>query len=84
VTNAIAALNNQPALPCGLQGIKRHSEAMNAGDAYPLFAAMLTQKTWEEVRGGGWGGGGGMAGIQGVVCTIVFMVKPAQQQPDNP
>ncbi|KAL4448834.1 hypothetical protein ABPG77_007551 [Micractinium sp. CCAP 211/92] len=30
-------------------GIRRHSAAMNAGDAVPLFAGMLTQKPWEEV-----------------------------------
>lgn len=30
-------------------GIKRHAEGMNAGDAYPLFAAMLTQRPWDQV-----------------------------------
>ncbi|KAL4422859.1 hypothetical protein ABPG75_009056 [Micractinium tetrahymenae] len=30
-------------------GIRRHSTAMNAGDAVPLFAGMLTQKPWEEI-----------------------------------
>jgi len=34
-----------------VEGIKRHSEAMNAGDMYPLFAAMLTQKPWEQIEG---------------------------------
>ncbi len=33
------------------EGIKRHSEAMNAGELYPLFAAMLTQRPWDQVRG---------------------------------
>jgi aarF domain-containing kinase len=32
------------------QGIKRHAEGMNAGDAYPLFAAMLTMRPWDQVR----------------------------------
>jgi hypothetical protein len=31
------------------QGIKRHAEGMNAGDAYPLFAAMLTMRPWDQV-----------------------------------
>lgn len=31
-------------------GIKEHATAMNAGDLYPLFAAMLTQRPWEQVR----------------------------------
>ena len=30
-------------------GIRRHSEGMNAGDAVPIFAAMLTQRPWEHV-----------------------------------
>ena len=30
-------------------GIRKHSEAMNAGDAVPVFAAMLTQRPWEQV-----------------------------------
>lgn len=34
------------------QGIKRHAEGMNAGDAYPLFAAMLTMRPWDQVRPG--------------------------------
>lgn len=32
------------------QGIKQHAESMNAGDAYPLFAAMLTMRPWDQVR----------------------------------
>ena len=32
-----------------MQGIKRHASKMNAGDMYPLFAAMLTSRPWEEV-----------------------------------
>ena len=32
-----------------MQGIKRHAAKMNAGDMYPLFAAMLTSRPWEEV-----------------------------------
>jgi hypothetical protein len=31
-------------------GIKQHAESMNAGDAYPLFAAMLTMRPWDQVR----------------------------------
>lgn len=31
------------------QGIKRHAEGMNAGDAYPLFAAMLTMRPWDQI-----------------------------------
>ncbi|KAG2446176.1 hypothetical protein HXX76_000769 [Chlamydomonas incerta] len=30
-------------------GIRRHAAAMNAGDAYDIFAAMLTQRPWEEI-----------------------------------
>ncbi|EFN51969.1 hypothetical protein CHLNCDRAFT_32749 [Chlorella variabilis] len=30
-------------------GIRKHSTAMNAGDAVPLFAGMLTQRPWEEI-----------------------------------
>lgn len=33
-------------------GIKQHAESMNAGDAYPLFAAMLTMRPWDQVGGG--------------------------------
>lgn len=33
-------------------GIKRHSAAMNAGDAYTLFAGMLTQRPWELIEAG--------------------------------
>lgn len=32
------------------EGIRRHSISMNAGDAYPLFAGMLTQRPWKQVR----------------------------------
>ena len=31
------------------EGIKQHSQAMNAGDMYPLFAGMLTNRPWDEV-----------------------------------
>ncbi|WIA33107.1 hypothetical protein OEZ86_006260 [Tetradesmus obliquus] len=30
-------------------GIKQHAESMNAGDAYPLFAAMLTMRPWDQI-----------------------------------
>ena len=30
-------------------GIKAHAAAMGAGDLYPLFAAMLTQRPWEAI-----------------------------------
>ena len=33
-------------------GIRRHCAALNAGDAVPLFAGMLTQRPWEEVSEG--------------------------------
>lgn len=32
-------------------GIKEHAGAMNAGELYPLFAAMLTQRPWDQARG---------------------------------
>lgn len=32
-----------------MQGIKKHASKMNAGDMYPLFAAMLTSRPWEEI-----------------------------------
>ena len=31
------------------EGIRRHSAALNAGDAYRLFAGVLTQRPWEEI-----------------------------------
>eukprot|EP00210_Caulerpa_lentillifera_P005305 g5068.t2 len=31
------------------KGIKTHSLAMNAGELYPIFAAMLTYKEWDEI-----------------------------------
>ncbi|KAG2499118.1 hypothetical protein HYH03_002701 [Edaphochlamys debaryana] len=30
-------------------GIRRHSAAMNAGDAYDVFACILTQRPWEQI-----------------------------------
>ncbi|KXZ42167.1 hypothetical protein GPECTOR_192g313 [Gonium pectorale] len=30
-------------------GIKRHSAAMNAGEAYDIFASMLTQRSWDQI-----------------------------------
>ena len=33
-----------------VEGIKKYSAAMNAGDMYPLFAGMLTQRPWDQVR----------------------------------
>lgn len=32
-----------------VEAIKKHSQAMNAGDMYPLFAAMLTSRPWDQV-----------------------------------
>ncbi len=32
-----------------LQGIKKHAAKLNAGEMYPLFAAMLTSRPWEEI-----------------------------------
>lgn len=32
-----------------VEGIKRHSRAMNAGDMYPLFASMITARPWDQV-----------------------------------
>ncbi|EDQ86515.1 uncharacterized protein MONBRDRAFT_33784 [Monosiga brevicollis MX1] len=34
-------------------GIERHATTMNAGEYYPLFAAMLTYKPWDAVVGRG-------------------------------
>ena len=31
------------------EGIRRRSIGMNAGDLYPIFAAMLTYKEWDEI-----------------------------------
>jgi len=31
------------------EGIKRHSVGMNAGELYPIFAAMLTYKEWNDI-----------------------------------
>ncbi|KAK9823333.1 hypothetical protein WJX72_001997 [[Myrmecia] bisecta] len=31
------------------EGIKRHSASMNAGDAYQLFAGMLTNRPWSQI-----------------------------------
>ena len=39
-------------------GIKRHSESMNAGDLYPLFAAMLTMRPWDSIVKSQEGAGG--------------------------
>ncbi|GLC72431.1 hypothetical protein PLESTF_001246800 [Pleodorina starrii] len=30
-------------------GIRRYSAAMNAGDAYDIFASMLTQRSWDQI-----------------------------------
>jgi aarF domain-containing kinase len=32
------------------EGIRMHATALNAGEAYPLFAAMLTMRPWDQVR----------------------------------
>lgn len=32
-----------------MQGIKKHAANLNAGEMYPLFAAMLTSRPWEEI-----------------------------------
>ena len=39
-------------------GIKKHSESMNAGDLYPLFAAMLTMRPWDSIVESKHGAGG--------------------------
>jgi aarF domain-containing kinase len=39
-----------------VEGITRSATAMNAGDAVPLFAGMLTQRPWERVRSAAGGG----------------------------
>jgi hypothetical protein len=49
------------------QGIKRHAECMNAGEAYPLFAAMLTMRPWDQVRAGGQGG-------QGILLLLLLLL----------
>ena len=33
-----------------VEAIRKHSQAMNAGDMYPLFAAMLTSRPWDQAR----------------------------------
>lgn len=43
------------------EGIRRHSTAMNAGGAVPLFVGMLTQRPWEEVTNKQVGGTAGTA-----------------------
>ncbi|CAC5374091.1 ADCK [Mytilus coruscus] len=35
-----------------LEGIKKYSTAMNAGDMYPLFACMLTARSWKAISSG--------------------------------
>ncbi len=59
-------------------GIKRYSEAMNAGDAYPLFAAMLTYKTWDTISGttnmkteAENGGGNGKSSVSSVSSSML-------------
>eukprot|EP00891_Asterochloris_glomerata_P006292 jgi/Astpho2/6292/e_gw1.00089.9.1_t len=37
-----------------VEGIKKYSAAMNAGDMYPLFAGMLTQRPWDQVTRRSW------------------------------
>ncbi|KAK9838428.1 hypothetical protein WJX84_000652 [Apatococcus fuscideae] len=32
-----------------VEAIRKHSQAMNAGDMYPLFAAMLTSRPWDQI-----------------------------------
>lgn len=49
-------------------GIRAHSEAMNAGELYPLFAAILTQRPWEQVLAGAGAGAGGP--LSGGSCRV--------------
>ncbi|CAG2249912.1 ABC1 [Mytilus edulis] len=35
-----------------MEGIKKYSTAMNAGDMYPLFACMLTARSWKAISSG--------------------------------
>lgn len=35
-----------------MEGIKKYSLAMNAGDMYPLFACMLTARSWKAISSG--------------------------------
>ena len=35
-----------------LEGIKKYSTAMNAGDMYGLFACMLTARSWKAITSG--------------------------------
>ena len=44
------------------EGIKKHSQAMNAGDMYPLFAGMLTNRPWDEVSS--------------LICPCLLCVNP--------
>ena len=33
-------------------GIKTYAQKLNAGDLYPLFACMLTARTWDSINVG--------------------------------
>ena len=35
-----------------IDGIKTYAQKLNAGKLYPLFACMLTARTWESVAEG--------------------------------
>lgn len=54
--------------PADEEGIRRHSIAMNAGSAVPLFAGMLTQRPWEEIT---------KKEVRRHPCCIVHMYRTA-------
>ena len=35
-----------------MDGIKKYAQKLNAGDLYPLFACMLTARTWDSINEG--------------------------------
>ena len=35
-----------------MDGIKKYAQKLNAGDLYPLFACMLTARTWDSINQG--------------------------------
>lgn len=68
ISRCACSANNVAILPrADEEGIRRHSTAMNAGDAVPLFVGMLTQRPWEKVtqKGQASGVGGGPEGLPG-------------------
>ncbi|XP_069494012.1 aarF domain-containing protein kinase 1 [Ambystoma mexicanum] len=42
----------QSLIKADMKGVKRYSQQLGAGDLYPLFACMLTARSWESVNRG--------------------------------